>query len=127
MKESRADRQRGQREFVPRLFGEAPEFEAQFRMENDESLILPHLVMADFTRWFIDLCRQSRLDPARRETAERLAAFLERELQTGGESIEELIGVSFLEPIYQAEDDLPLVRTMLGPEVRRALAEIYPE
>jgi hypothetical protein len=127
MRESRADRQRGQREFVPRLFREAPQFEAQFRKENDDSLVLPHLVMADFTRWFIDLCRQSRLDPERRASAERLAAFLDHEFQAGGEPVDELIGVSFLEPIYQAGDDLPLVRAMLGPVLRRALAEIYPE
>ena len=102
-------------QFVSALLQVAPDFEPQNRGHvgfNEE--LLPHLLMGDFTRWFIELGRRAT-------DVTKLASFLDESYQTGDDDVRELLSVSFLENLYQAGDDYALVRTGLGPILRQEL------
>jgi hypothetical protein len=99
-----------------------------FRGEYDEHIdshgeLLDHVLMGDVTRFIIRTYRES-LSSASDLSSELLKAMLSM-LEAGIESdspyLQELIGVSFLENLHQAEDDFDGLAALLGPELRRRL------
>lgn len=98
---------------------EFPELRAllQEHLEDYESL-LPHLLLADLTRWLV--ARRSERgsdDPVLRSVLE----FLERHFVAGGEHMSELIAVSVLETMPLMSEEGAEIRELLGPAMRAHL------
>jgi hypothetical protein len=114
--------------FVARLRKAVPEFEDHYAEHlADYGEILPHVLMGDFTRWFIALYRRSRPDTkVARTLRARLRSvvdFLDRSFQRDPAS-RELLSTSFLENLHQAGDDYQGIRSQLGPHLLRELDRI---
>src|SRR5690348_12854862 len=97
-------------EFILKLLNVAPGFRSVYAdhlRENDE--LLPHVLMGDFTRWYIQLFRDSQnesgLSMATRRELDGVSRFLEDEWEQGYPEVRELLVASFLENLHQANDD----------------------
>jgi hypothetical protein len=110
--------------FIERLTCALPEFApivAESVRYNDG--LLPHVVMGDFTRWFIKKFATARDErnpeaPAAREHLTRAIAFLEREMATADPEVLEIVVTSFLENLHQAGPARGAIESTLGPTVR---------
>lgn len=86
--------------------------------------VLPHILMGDFTRWFIDQCRTAvglTETEAERARVRRVAQFLDEEYESGPHYVRELLFVSFLENLHLAGRDYDLVKSFLSPVLRTEL------
>lgn len=98
---------------VPALSGVFHEHKADY----DE--ILPHVLMGDVSRAALQLAGQAQSGSAPGEAAlKRLVEELERGLQHSGESVEELIVVSFLENLAENDPRFPDLEKHFGPQLR---------
>jgi hypothetical protein len=86
-------------------------------IEDNFGELLPHLMMADITRWMGALVGRTEDDehasPADRELLQTVVAFLE-----------ELIAVSFLENLGQTGEQCAVVKNLLGPSLRSSLDQM---
>lgn len=115
--------------FIRKLVQGRPEFEPVYQehVTDNYGEVLPHMLMGDFTRWFIDQCRIAIGLPetaADRTRVRRLAQFLDMEYQSGPHYIRELLFVSFLENLHLAGRDYDLVKSFLGPVLRSELGRL---
>ena len=90
--------------FIQRLLEVAPSFGPQFRSHEEfhNGKVLPHVLIGDFTRWFVELFRESKESAVAGSHVRDLVQFLEAEYTAGGEQVENLIAVSFLENLGSA-------------------------
>jgi hypothetical protein len=117
------------RRFIDELLRAAPDFERVYEehlMEYDE--VLPHVLMGEFTRWFISTVRSVAPPAARTVPSSPALApvleLLEREWEEGVGSVRELVSASFLENLHQAGPDYQRVKSTLGPRLRDQLARV---
>jgi|SRR5581483_1738942 len=85
--------------------------------------LLPHVLMAELTRWIIDLQRDAGAGDVRSaEMRDRALAFLEVKFSdpddVGGRDV---IAASFLENLHQAGSVLDALVARLGPTLRSAM------
>jgi len=85
--------------------------------------LLPHVLMAEFTRWIIGLQRDAHAGNVRaQEMRDRALAFLEAKFSDpadiGGRNV---IAASFLENLHQAGSELGALKAQLGPTLRGAM------
>lgn len=88
-------------------------------MKDNFGEVLPHLFMADVTRWVIAAFladEWAQLVP--------LLSFLEHAYEKDGPVIEELISVSFLEHLPRPDEAGWKIRNLLGQELRDQLTVI---
>jgi hypothetical protein len=127
--DSVADIEQAKREntaFIRELVEGTPGLEPVYRehLADNYGELLPHMLMGDFTRWFIDQCRlaaEVQGTTAERATLRRVARFLDATYQTGPPYVRELLVVSFLENLHLAGRDYELVKSFLAPTLRSEL------
>jgi|SRR5690606_18044746 len=98
---------------VPGLSDVLREHEAEY----DE--ILPHVLMGDVSRIALRLAEEAEDGSASADAAlMQLMQELERGLQVGGESVQELIVVSFLENLDEEDPRFPDLEKRFGAQLR---------
>ena len=106
--------------FMLRLAECAPLLSHLFRdhqRQYDE--MLPHVLMADVSRAALTLAEDAQSGSASAEIAlKRLVDELERGLQSGGDAVEELVVVSFLENMDDEDPRFGLLEENFGPQLR---------
>jgi hypothetical protein len=97
-------------------------------LQDNYGELLPHLMMADTTRWLIMLFRRAKeggsnsgADMAQLQT---VLAFIEDQLTTGDDPARDLIGASFLENLWQADEDYDAIKELLGPSLHTWLDQM---
>ena len=110
-------------ELIHRLVSSLPKLESRLTEHvEDYSEILPHVFMADVVRF-----AQEEL---RRDTnsahVKSLLNLLEKEYQRGLLETEELISVSFLENLRDAESASALIVGFMGPILSKRYLEGFP-
>jgi hypothetical protein len=97
-------------------------------LEDNFGELLPHLMMADITRWLASLVGRTEDDehpaPADLELLHTVVAFLEEQFASGDEATRELIAVSFLENLWQTGDQYAAINNLLGPSLRSSLDQM---
>ena len=84
-------------------------------LDDNGQEVLPHVLMSEYERW---------AESALRHGESRLQEFLdvlEDAYRTGGEEVEELISVSFLEHLPRPGEPQSELRELVGPALRRQL------
>lgn len=87
-------------------------------LADNDGEILPHPLMSHYERWAELAVRDS--DPSLNE----FLAFLEHAYASGGDEVEELISVSFLERLPRPGQHASELRELVGPNLRRQLEVI---
>ena len=117
---------RNETAFIDRLCDAFPSI-ARLRSEHlqdNYGELLAHLFLGDVARYAISLF-DSTSDSARRELTS-LSGFMEREYTTGTPSVRDLIDLGFLENLAGPPEAYWRIRTVLGPELRKAIEEMWP-
>jgi hypothetical protein len=102
------------------LVRRAPSFEPVYAEHMGEyGELLGHVLMADFTRWLVaELRRRDTADLGARGDAspdlEGILRFLEERWDHGNQEVRDLIGASFIENLWQAEDYYLRVKGLLA-------------
>jgi hypothetical protein len=82
---------------------------------DDYDGLLPHLLLADVTRWLVArLSENGRDDPVLVSVLD----FLEKHFASGGEHVSELIAVSVLETMPLKGEEGDEIRGLVGPAMR---------
>ena len=111
--------------FVDRLcstFPAAERFRSEYPRKYGE--FLPYLFLGDVARHAVSLFESTR-ESARQELG-RLCGFMEREYMSGTKSVRDLIALGFLENLAGPPEPHWRIRTALGPELRKAIEEMWP-
>ncbi len=87
-------------------------------LDDNEGEILPHPLMAAYERWL-----EARFEAGDPEISPVLAS-LEEAYATGGEEVQELIAVSFLEHLPRSPEPGWGLREHLGPAMTEQLRKI---
>lgn len=87
----------------------------QEHLDDNDGVVLPHIVMADIERWAESVVQANSDDLA------VLLNELEAAFASGDEDVTELIAVSFLEHIPRAPEPGHQLRGLLGPTLREQL------
>lgn len=95
----------------------------QEHLEDNFNKVLPHVLMADLTRWIIGLERAaSQGDVSAAASRDHAPAFLEQRFADARDlGARDVIGASFLENLNQAGQDYAALRSQLGPTLKAAL------
>ncbi len=109
--------------FGENLIEQIPEFTDAYLEHKKDNFgeVLPHLLMGDFTRLIINLYRKGEKNS---ELFNRCIQFIESCFSKNEEKLVNLASVSFLENLYQAEDDYQNVKNCLGPLALKNLDEM---
>lgn len=86
-------------------------------LDDNESEMLPHLLIADYERWAEDAI-ENGIDVS------RLLEELELAFAADRHKIRELIAVSFLEHLPESGERGGAIRSMLGPQLREELSRL---
>jgi hypothetical protein len=89
--------------------------------------LLPHVFFGDLTRFVIEEHRRERPGRSSRMLVDSLLEFLEAGLAGPDPDVQEVIVVSFLENLWQAEGEYGSLVERLGPEMRAALERLERE
>ena len=111
--------------FVPKLLADLPGFKVIYDEHlRDYDTVLPHVLVGDLTRYVIASYRQMRTDASgqARQIVNRALALLEQAMQSSEARLQELVSVSFLENLHQADEDYDAIKTLLGPHLEKELA-----
>jgi hypothetical protein len=87
---------------------------------DDYDGLLPHVFMADVTRWMLQRFHDDPSDPTIRQVLDFFETAFER--ATGEER--EIIGTSFLENLPRPGEENNGLRALLGPGLQNQLNEI---
>jgi hypothetical protein len=105
---------------------EVPEAESvlEAHLEDNFDDLLPHVLMADLTRWIIGLQREADAGNAEAGASrDRALAFLElRFADVADVGARDVIAASFLENLHQAGSDRKALLGHLGPTLSAALS-----
>lgn len=110
--------------FFEQLLSSVPSFLPVYKEhieDNDE--LLHHVLMGDLTRFFIQLYRAGYKegDSDKRNAFRKVMEVLDRGLLSPDEKLQELIAVSFLENLWQSEQDFEQIRNLLTPALMNEL------
>jgi hypothetical protein len=108
-------------EFIEELLQVEPALKAVFGAhicDNDE--VLPHVFMGDVTRFIIAAAERKNAD----SMLPKLINFLEVQLATGGDEIENLISVSFIENLTGEVEAISVLIPMMGPCLRKEIMRL---
>ena len=111
--------------FVDRLSNAFPavaRLRSEHTRENGE--LLPHPFLGDVARYAISLF-ESAGDVTKQELR-MLCSFMENEYASGTPSVRALIALGFLENLAGPPEPYWRIRTVLGPELRKAIEEMWP-
>jgi hypothetical protein len=118
-------------DFVERLANRYPSLKPILdeHVSDNFGEVLPHVFFGDLTRLVVSEFTRVDSDELREADAvgaevRRLLAELEDAYADGGEEIQELIAVSFLENLPRPGEEGSGVRAWLGPELRAQLRRI---
>jgi len=110
---------------IDQLVQVAPELEEAYHEHMQKyGELLAHVLMGEFTRWFIRSCRSIAANSERTDLVAERDAFirvLDTGLIQGDEATQEVILASFLENLHQAGNDYGLVRAALTEGLRERL------
>lgn len=111
--------------FIDRLCNDFPAI-VRIRSKHlrDNGELLPHLFLGDVARHAISLF-DTKTKSAEQELL-MLSGFMEREFVAGTRPVRDLIALGFLENLAGPPEPHWHVRTVLGPELRRAIEEMWP-
>lgn len=114
-----------ERAFIDRLCTAFPAIE---RMRGDHlreySELLPHPLLGDVARHAKSLFA-STSDSAGQELRV-LSDFMEREYASGTSAVRDLIALGFLENLAGPPEPHWRIRTVLGPQLRQVIEEMWP-
>jgi hypothetical protein len=82
---------------------------------DDYDGLLPHLLLADVTRWLVASALENGPDDV---LVKAVLGFLEQHFVSGNEHVRELIAVSVLETMPLKGEEGSDVRDLLGPAMR---------
>jgi len=85
---------------------------------DDYDGLLPHLFLADATRWLV---ARQMASGAEDGVLQAMLAFLENQFDSGGDHIEELLAVSVLETLPLKGEAGSEIRGQLGPTMSEHL------
>jgi hypothetical protein len=91
-------------------------------LSDQDGEVLPHLLMADVERWSTQAAVSGSSEQLR--VVKRLISFLERAFSEGGDDVQELIAVSFLEHLPRPSEPGAEIRDQLGPNLKKQLEMI---
>jgi hypothetical protein len=91
---------------------------------DDFEEVLPTVLMGSIARLYCEACRRDW--PGDADLAQQVSDYLETGLGTSDESLRDLIMLGFVENLM-GETDVPSIRARLGPQLAKALRDIYPE
>lgn len=116
-------------QFAERLLREVPSLRAVFDAHlrrNDELLL--HVFMGDVTRFLISNYREATNNAVGSQIADQtvssLLATLEGAMKSPDDRLQELISVSFLENLHQADSDYEGIKKLLGPALAKELGAL---
>ena len=110
--------------FVERLCNEFPtvgRLKIEHLRQNGE--LLAYVFLGDVARYAISLF-ESTNDLSKREL-DMLCGFMETEYTSGVPSVRALIALGFLENLAGPPEPYWRIRTLLGPEMRKAIEEMW--
>lgn len=115
-------------EFACRLVATFPEVRPAFEehVKDNFGEVLPHLFMADVARMAVSTLIETQGGSSgntteRRQWLERLLAWFCREYDTGGEEVEELLSVSFLELLPRPPEEGSQIRQLIRGRMKEQL------
>lgn len=108
------------------LLVDVPEFKSIYDKHLDDyDELLPHVLLGDFTRFLVDAYRRSIKDATESELYHQIVTksldFLERAINASDPKLQELVSVSFLENLHQAEEVYEDIKALLGLRLRKEL------
>jgi hypothetical protein len=112
--------------FVQQLILHVPEFKPAYdeHVKNNPTPLL-HVLTGDLTRFVIDIYRESKsgqpTEQQSRQLLSKCLSFLEESISSPDEKVQELLSVSFLENLDQADSDYDGIKALLGPRLRKEL------
>ncbi|PKL38575.1 MAG: hypothetical protein CVV44_11890 [Spirochaetae bacterium HGW-Spirochaetae-1] len=79
---------------------------------EDYDEILPHVFLGEIAKWCVANYKNSS-----QENVQQIFEYIEQTFKNGGEEIQELISVSFLENLSNQNEDERKILKYLGPEL----------
>lgn len=122
--------------FIAQLLAEVPEFGPIYNAHVDYyDVLLPHVLMGDFTRFLFDVYRRSISETDNSGQWQQLVArslsLMERAINSSDIALQNLISVSFIENLLPSkEDDLEVyndLKKLLGTRLREELKLYDPD
>jgi hypothetical protein len=110
--------------FVRALVDSFPIFRSMFDEHvSDYGEILPHLFFGDLTAFCVQLLvnKDDVVGTAGLRQLREILDYLENAYAQGGEDVEELISVSFLENFHSGTEEGAQIRQMIGPHLRKQI------
>lgn len=98
--------------FPENLIKSIPEFQPTYEQhlqDNDE--VLPHILMGDFTRFFVDVFHKAKNDQKMKDVLDRSVSFISTLFSSHDEMILDLVHTSFVENL-QGEKDIEEIRKL---------------
>ena len=119
--------ERPEAKLIHQLVALAPELGPVYatHLEDNFGELLPHLMMADITRWTGALLQRIQSGgptaPTDLEQLQPVLALLEDRFASGDEPTRDLIAASFLENLWQTDEQYAAIKNLLGPSLRASL------
>jgi hypothetical protein len=112
--------------FFPIVLAHIPQFQpGYYEQVADNEEFLHHVLMGDFTRFVINSYRKSISDdedaPEWHGVVIKSLDLLEQGMSSSDDALWNLVSVSFLENLWQAEDSYEDIKQHLGPTLRQEL------
>lgn len=90
-------------------------------LEEQRGEVLPHVLMGEVTRWLVaQFIGAGGSDVAIRD----VLGFMEQAFNSGGEQVQELLAVSFLENLPRPGEPGSEIRSILGPSMQEELRRL---
>lgn len=110
--------------FFDSLLEKVPELNSVYEEHlSDYDELLPHVLMADITRFILDLLDKDH----NQSNEEKISIFLrhfENALKLGDEEVKNIVVVSFLENLEQDSPSYDLLKSRFGKELQNSLRQI---
>jgi hypothetical protein len=104
--------------FFEQLLSSVPTFMSIYKEHiEDNNELLHHVLMADLTRYCIQLYRNGDRggDKEKKKILCDVLKFLDQGMLSSDAKLQELISVSFLENLWQADEDYESMKGLLSP------------
>jgi hypothetical protein len=101
------------------LIQKIPEFKTVFdqHLKEQHGELLPHVLFGDYTRFVVKQYYDSKSDQRAENVLIKCMDFVESLLQTEDPELRELVGASFVENLYEPEEEYyKPIRERLGPK-----------
>ncbi len=91
--------------------------------DNDE--VLSHVLMGDFTRFFIDVFQQTKTDTTKKELLNRCVAFVETLFVSDDPLVQELGVASFIENLQREKNAREIRKLFVHKKVKTAFQAVF--